>query len=112
MKILVWDGDDDIEVTLPSKRIACPTCRGKGTRVNPAIDAHGLSREDFDADPDFAEAYFSGRYDVTCDECQGANVVEVPDEARCTPAQLQAWADYCESKRPCPIQEAERRMGA
>ena len=39
--------------------------------VNPSIDAGGLSYDDFCDDPDFEEAYFSGRFDVTCSACNG-----------------------------------------
>ena len=62
----------------------CPRCNGEGKHVNPAIDSHGLSREDFDADPDFEEDYFSGVYDVECYECKGLRVVKVPDWMRLT----------------------------
>ncbi len=58
----------------------CPTCHGRGHHVNPSIDAHGLTSEDFAEDPDFAEAYFSGFYDETCRECNGKRVVPMPDE--------------------------------
>jgi RecJ-like exonuclease len=76
------DMDDDgneTEVKVRLKFELCSTCDGRGSHVNPSIDAHGLSREDFDDDPDFAEDYFSGRYDVPCNECHGANVVPVVD---------------------------------
>jgi RecJ-like exonuclease len=69
---------------VPAKRTVCPRCEGTGTHVNPSIDGHGLTQEDFDADPDFAEGYFNGRYDVRCEECDGRNVVEVPDLSRLT----------------------------
>jgi hypothetical protein len=46
-------------------------CSGDGTTVNPNIDANGLSAEDFDDDPDFAEAYFRGEYDQACAACGG-----------------------------------------
>lgn len=79
--------DGNIEFTgieLPSLRIVCERCRGDGKHVNPSIDGHGLSAEDFAEDPDFREAYFSGRYDVCCEECKGERVVDVVDEAACT----------------------------
>ena len=57
------------------KFIVCPVCGGKGTTVNPNIDAHGLTREDFDDDPDFAEDYNSGMYDQVCACCDGKRVV-------------------------------------
>jgi hypothetical protein len=59
----------------------CPLCEGHGKHVNPSIDAHGLSREDFDEDPDFAESYSRGDYDVRCTLCRGEKVVSVPLDA-------------------------------
>lgn len=76
-----------IEVSLPAKFEVCSTCSGKGTRVNPSIDGNGLSREDFDADPDFAEGYMRGDYDITCSRCNGERVVSVVDRARLTKEQ-------------------------
>lgn len=51
--------------------IICPVCEGDGTTVNPSIDAHGLTHEDFADDPDFAEDYMSVTYDVPCGACDG-----------------------------------------
>lgn len=56
----------------------CPACEGTGKYVNPSIDAHGLTREDFDEDPDFEESYWRGDYDITCNLCRGSNVIPVP----------------------------------
>ena len=58
-----------------SKWIVCPVCEGNGKTVNPAIDCNGLTREDFMEDPDFAENYMSGMYDITCRGCGGKRVV-------------------------------------
>ena len=74
---------NELTVELPGKCIVCPRCNGSGSHVNPAIDGHGLSSEDFAEDPDFEEAYFSGRYDVRCEECHGNNVIEIVDEEAC-----------------------------
>lgn len=73
----------EIVLRLPTKMSVCPTCEGRGKYVNPAIDSNGISREDFEGDPDFEESYFRGAYDVTCGECLGRNVVEVVDERFC-----------------------------
>lgn len=73
------EGDDSEEIEIPTKFEVCYTCRGKGSHVNPSVDGHGLTREDFDEDPDFKEAYFAGRYDVACYTCKGLRVVEVED---------------------------------
>jgi hypothetical protein len=59
---------------LHTKWEVCDQCQGSGTMVNPAIDAGGLSQEDFDEDPDFAADYFGGRYDMTCNCCKGKRV--------------------------------------
>lgn len=57
----------------------CPACEGEGKTVNPSIDAHGLTSEDFADDPDFAEDYFSGRYDECCRACLGAGKLRQSD---------------------------------
>jgi hypothetical protein len=56
--------------------LICPVCDGEGKTVNPNIDAHGLTAEDFREDPDFAEDYKSGFYDITCAACNGMRVVK------------------------------------
>ena len=60
------------------KWIICPVCDGDGTTVNPAIDANGISAEDFVADPDFRDDYMSGVFNITCRACGGAGKVR-PD---------------------------------
>lgn len=56
--------------------IVCPMCNGGSTVVNPSIDSGGISMEQFDEDPDFAEDYFRGTYDIKCPECNGRTTVE------------------------------------
>jgi hypothetical protein len=56
--------------------IVCPVCDGEGTTVNPNIDCNGLTEEDFREDPDFAEDYMKGVYDITCAACLGNRVVK------------------------------------
>ncbi len=65
-----------LEVSI--KYEVCGLCRGSGKVTNPNIDCGGISQEDFDEDPDFEEAYFSGRYDQTCSRCKGRNVEAHP----------------------------------
>lgn len=79
----------EVTLSIPATREVCDTCRGRGHIVNPAVDGNGLTREDFE-DEDFREGYFGGRYDITCPECHGANVVKVPDVAACTTPRLKA----------------------
>ncbi len=85
------DGPQEEERELPWRWDVCPLCDGKGSHVNPSIDAGGLSGDDLAEDPDFAEAYFSGRYDQPCNQCKGRSTVPVLDERRCTPEELEAW---------------------
>ncbi len=74
--------DEEQDWELPGKMVVCYHCGGTGKTVNPAIDGHGLTREDFDEDPDFEEDYFAGRYDVLCPVCHGRNVTCEPDYDR------------------------------
>ena len=84
----VYLGDEKVE--LPWHWEVCPVCGGKGTHVNPSIDAGGLTGEDFAEDPDFAEGYFSGMYDQTCNYCGGRTTVPAVDEDRLTSEQREA----------------------
>jgi hypothetical protein len=60
----------------------CPTCNGKGTHVNPSIDCHGITSDEFADDPGFLEDYMRGVFNVTCFGCQGNRVfpVQVGDQ--------------------------------
>lgn len=79
IKLRSDDYDNEMELNIPCKYEVCDRCEGKGTHVNPSIDGHGLTRDDFADDPDFAEDYFAGRYDVSCYECNGLRVTPHPD---------------------------------
>ena len=106
--------DDSVEETrtVRVRMEVCSTCDGRGQYVNPSIDSHGISREEFDEDPEFAEQYWgyrSGMYDVTCGECRGQKVVPVclDDEVvKCLESAAQARAEMRADY------EAERRAGA
>ena len=104
------DESEEVDVILPVHFVVCGTCNGKGTHVNPSIDSNGLSYEDFDEDPEFAEDYFSGRYDVTCSDCGGENVVPEISEGRCTPEQKEALKAHYEYLEDEARFEAECRM--
>jgi len=102
-------GDPGLEYELATRMEVCPTCRGYGTHVNPAVDAGGFEPDD----PADIEDYLSGVYDVVCYECGGANVVPVVDEARNSDALLALWYE----QEQCAVEGeavslAEMRMGA
>ena len=96
-------------IEVKTRYTLCDCCRGSGKVVNPSIDAGGLTYEDFYDDPDFEHDYFSGRYDVTCPECDGLRVIAVPD----FPAWLQALIDDYDRSDAEYVAEraAELRMG-
>lgn len=78
---LVDDEDNEFMAEFPAKYGVCSLCDGKGKHVNPSIDSHGISAEEFYDDLDFAEDYVNGVYDVACNQCHGKRVYpEVEDE--------------------------------
>lgn len=79
-RLILWLDDEYVIVSAEYK--VCPDCNGKGKYVNPSIDSHGLSSEDFADDPEFQEDYFSGKYDICCRSCNGRNVILVPITAK------------------------------
>lgn len=107
------EDDEEVLHELPAKFEVCHRCVGEGKHVNPNVDGHGISRDEFDEDPDFKEDYFSGVYDVQCHECQGNRVVPVLDEENCDKEILKRYKEYLEDEynynQEC---ESERRMGA
>lgn len=102
-----------VQHVLRLKYEVCTTCGGKGSHVNPSIDAHGLTREDFDEDPDFEEEYQSGMYDVSCYECGGRTTALCIDRDRTPKKALEAADSLIEDHADFIREsEAERRMGA
>lgn len=115
--VLVFEHDDGegeaVELELPVRWGVCPTCRGKGTHVNPSIDAHGITSEEFDDDPDFRDSYFAGDYDVPCYGCGGRRVTPEIDQKRADPETLRIYDDRQEDAADYEqLCAAERRMGA
>lgn len=116
LEIDLYDHDDTlITATFPAKWQVCHICEGRGKHVNPSIDCNGLSKEDFDRDPDFMEEYLSGVYDITCNNCRGRNVEPVlaPEKFNST---HQYWYSLLEEHMRLEQLhqqeiEAERRMG-
>ena len=107
------EGDEDtVEVQLPTKWEVCDLCNGKGTHVNPSIDCGGLTSEDFDQDPDFAEMYMDGVYDQTCNRCEGRTTIAVPDFELMSEVEREAYKAHEAQEDELAQEEAwERRMG-
>lgn len=106
--------EECLGVKVPTHKEVCYLCRGTGTHVNRAIDGNGIGPDDECwQDDDFREGYFSGRYDVRCEECRGANVIDVVDWDRMDAElrrELEEWFDSARETEA--IYEMERRMGA
>jgi hypothetical protein len=107
------DDGAELELSLPAKFEVCSRCRGTGSHVNPAVDGHGIPAHEFVEDPDFAESYFAGVYDVPCERCHGKRVVEAFDWSKLTDEQkaliIRTRREEAEYEAECA---AERRMGA
>jgi len=111
MVVEIYDeaNDETYEKEVPFEFEVCPTCRGRGSHVEPGIDCNGLTAEDFAEDPDFREDYFSGRYDVPCYRCNGEKVVPVIDDSEVLEHLHQMWQAQAEIEAEYA---AERRFGA
>ena len=112
MTLTVEDGNEEL-VEFRARYEVCGLCNGHGKHVNPSIDAHGISADEFYEDPDFADAYRAGAYDVTCYRCGGNRVEPVIDEGSADPEALAAWRAREEARESSRREyEMERRMGA
>jgi hypothetical protein len=92
--VLIIELDDGTETEIPSKFEVCWRCEGQGSHVNPAIDGNGISPEEFAEDPDFAEAYLAGHYDVRCETCHGERVTLEPDYDQMSPDLAEQVEEY------------------
>lgn len=118
--VTFWDEDgDDVETWFPIQFEVCYGCSGKGTHVHRDIDGHGLTSSELYEDPDFAEGYFSGNYDVQCQDCGGERVYAFIDEKQVErmgaekQAELEQYYDHMELEASYAAESAaERRMGA
>jgi len=103
---------EELEIKVPFKFEVCPTCHGRGRHVDPAIDSHGITPEEFTDDPEFAQAYRAGRYDVPCFDCGGDRVVPEVDADRCDPYVREMIHNIQREKAQAAMDAlAERRMG-
>lgn len=109
--VLVVLDDDENEIEIPASFEVCALCDGRGSHVNPSIDAHGLTADDFADDPDFAEDYRRGTYDEPCYRCGGTRVEHVVSER--ASAEQKAIAEQAKSAHREMRRERdyEMRMG-
>lgn len=55
----------------------CDRCNGYGEHTNPSIDGNGLTSMDIErlGGAEFMEEYMNGVYNVRCEKCNGARVM-------------------------------------
>jgi hypothetical protein len=82
LRIITITPDDGKSFKVDLEWGVCPVCKGEGSHTNPSIDSNGLSSDELHEDPEFAENYFSGVYDVKCSECQGERVIPTSSDLR------------------------------
>lgn len=115
--VLLYDSDKDEEYVafFPAKYEVCGLCDGIGSHVNPSIDAHGISANEFYDDPDFADSYFSGVYDVSCYRCNGNRVEPVINKDALDGKQKDSYKVFLKNQEEEVYYQAEReaeiRMG-
>ena len=102
---------EEREIEVPFSLEVCGTCEGKGSHVNPSIDSHGISAQEWaeDWDVDSRESYLSGGYDIPCTECAGKRVVPEPDLTKLSPEDREAVED-AERGAACDRSEREYEM--
>ncbi len=115
IRIPVETEDGEVELEIQTKFEVCPRCQGAGSHVNPAIDGHGITAEEWngpDWDDDSRAMYMSGGYDVACHRCGGKRVIAVADWEKLTDAERKFYEDYLREIRELEAEEAaERRFG-
>ena len=104
---------DEGDIVLPTCWVVCDVCNGEGKHVNPSIDGNGISMQEMYDDPDFADEYFSGTYDVTCNACRGRTTVRVVDETRMSEERIKQWYGQLDEEHASAMESYyEMRAGA
>jgi hypothetical protein len=107
-QVRVYDDEGEEQVlTVFITMCECPVCDGRGTYVNPAIDAGGLTPDqlrDFDDEDGYYEedddgnvisygnSYLDGAYDQVCEACGGEKLYPEIDREK-TPPEVLALID-------------------
>lgn len=122
LTLTLYGNRGDHQVAFPARWAICPACDGHATTTRHIeCDGGGFTASEWaDAcgdDPDFAEDYFSGRYDRPCGDCDGKGRVQEVDGERIGNRWLKKLHDeYLRQERDSAeidaIHAAERRMGA
>lgn len=100
-----------VEVTLPTKWEICVECRGNG--MSSSYLGAFTSSEWAEEDEEFKEDYMAGKYDKSCEYCDGSGKVRVVDWERLDEKTTAAYiAQLEEEAQDRATERAERAMGA
>ena len=109
----IEDYEETYETKLPTRFEVCDRCQGHGSHVNPSIDGHGVSAEEWNEWGEESQSmYMSGGYDISCEECGGMRVVKNVIEDSLDGKHREQWLEHIfgyfadEAER-----RAEERMG-
>jgi hypothetical protein len=100
----------DQVVEVPGRFEVCSKCQGEGTQLYGSLDGLAIPAEHFAEDPDFAEDYFGGRYDVQCSLCNGKRVELVPDVENMTFGEKRHYVRWLKSEARRLQEEYDDRM--
>lgn len=91
--------------------VECDHCSGEGKHLYGSMKGHAYTQEEMDEDPDFREDMMEGKYDVSCQECDGQGFVMIPCEEDPINADLlEEWYNDARIRSECDAEvEAERR---
>lgn len=116
MEVELYDDEgNEYVATLSIKFEVCPRCNGTGSHINPSIDGHGISAEEWEHDwaDEEKEMYMNGGYDVPCYECEGLRVVPEVYKERCNKDDLARYTKALEEDAAYNhMCEMERKYGA
>jgi hypothetical protein len=108
--VIRWETENDegepVTHEFPARFEVCPTCEGRGTHVNPSIDASGYypDEDDDDIGYDYASS--------ACGTCHGKRVVLEIDRRACELSILLAYDAYLDELDECDADRlAELRAG-
>lgn len=103
-----------IPAVVPAEYQVCEECEGSGTttaHIEP--EGGGFTSSEWHemeaGDPDFAEDYFSGKYDRPCEECRGDRVVLTPIEEEADPAVMAALWEAVQHETAYQAEVAHQR---
>lgn len=99
--------EDGEAVRLPTKWCICSQCHGEG-KSSAYLGAFTAS--EMREDPEWAEDYMAGRFDRTCERCNGTGKTESVDRGRCRKDLLALYDEDQRIRRQIRDEERAERL--